>query len=349
MAKLGVLEKELLAYKVVTANKWPQLRTKMLTITDITLEKAVDLCRAEEIAAKRSHELGICTEVNKVVKTKGSSKQKSLRCKFCGDMHEFAKGVCPALGKRCHKCKGKNHFEKVCKSGGKLKSRKQRRVKEVKEDNSGSESESDTESELSQEESSEEYEIGKIYDNSNSGGSVMAELNLKFNEAWENILCELDTGANTSLIGYATLAKLSGVREPTLLPSKLRLQSFGGSPINVLGQVKIPCRRLGKKFLLVLQVVDVDHRPLLSARASKELGLVKFCNTVTFINQDPTKQVAESDRLFNIYRVEALKIIERHEELFTGYGKLPGTVVGAGSRRQAFNTTTTSCAYCHER
>lgn len=325
VAKLGVLEKELLAYKVVTANKWPQLRTKMLTITDITLEKAVDLCRAEEIAAKRSHELGICTEVNKVVKTKGS-KQKSLRCKFCGDMHEFAKGVCPALGKRCHKCKGKNHFEKVCKSGGKLKSRKQRRVKEVKEDNSGSESESDTESELSQEESSEEYEIGKIYDNSNSGGSVMAELNLKFNEAWENILCELDTGANTSLIGYATLAKLSGVREPTLLPSKLRLQSFGGSPINVLGQVKIPCRRLGKKFLLVLQVVDVDHRPLLSARASKELGLVKFCNTVTFINQDPTKQVAESDRLFNIYRVEALKIIERHEELFTGYGKLPGTV-----------------------
>lgn len=325
VAKLGVLEKELLAYKVVTANKWPQLRTKMLTITDITFEKAVDLCRAEEIAAKRSQELGIFPEVNKITKFKGSSKQKLLRCKFCGDIHEFAKGVCPALGKKCHKCKGKNHFEKVCKFAGKSKSRKQRRVKEVKEDNSSSESECDSESE-SPDESEEEYEIGKIYDNSNNGGSVMAAVNLKFSKSWKNILCELDTGANTSLIGHATLSKLSGIREPVLLPSKLRLQSFGGNPINVLGQVKIPCRRQGKKFLLVLQVVDVDHCPLLSARASRELGLIKFCNTVSFVKQEPTNQVADSDRLFNIFRVEAQKIIDRHGELFTGYGKLPGTV-----------------------
>lgn len=326
VAKLGDLEKELLAYKIVTANKWPRLRTKMLTISDITFEKAIDLCRAEEIAAKRSQELGACPEVNKVTKSRDSYKNRSLRCKFCGETHEFAKGVCPALGKRCHKCKGKNHFEKVCRFATRPKNRKQRRVKEVKEDDSESDPEYSSESDSSSGESEKEYEIGKIYDNSSSGGSVMAEVKLQFSESWKSILCELDTGANTSLIGYSTLVKLSGDQKPQLLPSKYRLQSFGGNPINVLGQVKIPCRRLNKKFLLVLQVVDVDHCPLLSARASRELGLVKFCNTVTFVKQEPTTQIAESDRLFNIYRVKAQKIIDRHEELFIGHGKLHGEV-----------------------
>ncbi|XP_062558277.1 uncharacterized protein LOC134223153 [Armigeres subalbatus] len=297
----------------------------MLTITDITLEKAIDLCRAEEIAAKRAHELGI-PEVNKVTKVRSSSNQRLLRCKFCGDTHEFAKGVCPALGKRCHKCKGKNHFEKVCKFSERSKSRKTRRVKEVKEDYSDTDSDGDSASEASPEASEEECEIGKIFDNSGNGGSVVAEVNLKFNESWKKIKCELDTGANTSLIGHATLAKLTGVPEPQMLPSKFRLQSFGGNPINVLGQVKVPCRRQGKKFILVLQVVDVDHCPLLSAKASRELGLVKFCNEVTFGKHNAVKRNAESEKLFNIYRVEAQKIVERHEELFRGYGTLLGTV-----------------------
>lgn len=278
-AKLGNLESELIAFKVVTANKWQHLRTKMLTLADITLAKAVDLCRAEEITARRSQELGASgsgTEVNKVFKQKKSA--KSPRCKFCGDHHEFVKGMCPAFGKKCHRCKGKNHFEKVCRVGEKSKGRKmRRRVKEVREDNSTEEETSESESSSDE---SEEYEIGKIFDYSNSGGNVMAELNLKFSKKWKPVLCDVDTGANTSLIGYNSLVELSGNNDPSLLPSSFRLQSFGGNPIKVLGQVKVPCRRLGQKYRLVLQVVDVDHRPLLSARASRELGLVKFCEAV---------------------------------------------------------------------
>ena len=37
-------------------------------------------------------------------------------CKFCGRLHEFKKGLCPATGKNCAKCSGKNHFAVVCKS-----------------------------------------------------------------------------------------------------------------------------------------------------------------------------------------------------------------------------------------
>lgn len=253
LAKLGELSTELITFKLVTSNKWPHLRTKLLTMTDITLDKAIDLCRAEEIASARAVELGVPvkqSEINKIQKAKGNSKATPSICKFCGDRHEFVKGVCPAFGKRCHRCRRKNHFGKVCKASSKSKSRKFKHVKEVIEESDTEDSESNSNSDTSSQ-SDVEYEIGKVYDNSNSGGSVLAELDLKFAKQWNAVLSELDTGANTSLIGHDYLVKLSGDRHPQLLPTKFRLQSFEGNPINVLGQIKVPCRRFDPKYRLV--------------------------------------------------------------------------------------------------
>ncbi|XP_055622874.1 uncharacterized protein K02A2.6-like [Toxorhynchites rutilus septentrionalis] len=297
MAKLGVLETELIAYKVVTSNKWSSMRTKMLSIADITLTKSIDMCRVEEITAKRSQELSGSyseVEVNKIAKAKFRSKNQSQRCKFCGDRHEFSKGSCPALGKRCHKCNGKNHFEKVCKATNRFQSRRSRKVKEVKDESTDSDGKTSSCNENSSEESDSEYEIGKIFYNSSKGGGVMAELKLKFANKWKSVVCEVDTGANTSLIGYKWLVKLTGDDNPKMIPSTYRLQSFGGNPIKVLGEVKIPCRRLKRRYRLVLQVVDVDHRPLLSTKVSR------------------------------IHRIEAERIIEEHKGIFAGYGKFVG-------------------------
>ncbi|XP_055622656.1 uncharacterized protein K02A2.6-like [Toxorhynchites rutilus septentrionalis] len=325
-AKLEQLETDLIAFKVITSNKWSNMRAKLLAIEDITLTKAVDMCRAEEITAMRSQDLVIRKaemEVNKV-KSKYRSRKQEQRCKFCGDAHEFTKGSCPAFGKRCHRCKGKNHFERVCKLGSsKSKTRKFKKVKKIKDGSSESEEESSTCNEASSEDSDDECEIGKIVDNSNKGGSVLAQLNLKFSDEWTKVECELDTGANTSLIGREWLDKLSGTTKVDILPSKLRLQSFGGNPIKVLGQVKIPCHRKGRRFRLVLQVVDVNHRPLLSAKASRMLGFVKFCKSVTFSKTDSTN--SEHNTL-NVYRIKAQKIVEEYHTLFQGYGKFTGTV-----------------------
>ncbi|XP_062713235.1 uncharacterized protein K02A2.6-like [Aedes albopictus] len=321
-ANLGQLETELITYKVVTSNKWPHMRSKLLAIEDVTLTKAVDMCRAEEITAMRSQDLAAGTsemEVNKIEKSKPRSRQQVQRCKFCGDSHDFKKGTCPAFGKRCHRCKGKNHFERVCKAS-KHHSRRNRKVKEIRDESSDSDEEGSTSHEAGSEDSEDEYEIGKIYDNSSKGGSVLAELDMQFSEKWSKVDCELDTGANTSLIGHDWLKKLCGCEKVELLPTTLRLQSFGGSPINVLGQVKVPCRRKGRRYLLVLQVVDVSHRPLLSAKASRKLGFVKFCKSVTF-----SKPQTELE-LLKIYRIEAQAIVAEHSELFRGYGKFAGAV-----------------------
>ena len=42
------------------------------------------------------------------------STRKISDCSFYGCTH--GKGKCPAFGKECHRCSGKNHFEKICRS-----------------------------------------------------------------------------------------------------------------------------------------------------------------------------------------------------------------------------------------
>ncbi|XP_055605136.1 uncharacterized protein K02A2.6-like [Uranotaenia lowii] len=311
LAKLGDLRDELVVFKLATSNKWPHLRQKMLTKPDITEADAVAMCRNQELGEARSQQ----AEVNKLKKS-----AKLMKCKFCGDRHEFKKGACPAIGKKCTACGGKNHYERVCKSEGKIH-KKKRRVNVLEEEpNSDYYAESSTESEKETENSEDEAEIRKIYDNSASGGQVLADLEVNVTGYWKTIKCELDTGANTSIIGKNWLNKIVGSTETKITPSNLRLFSFGGNPIPVLGETKISCRRNGKRYKLVFQVVEVDHIPLLSANASKTLGYVKFCNSVSFAT------ATDSTSLLNIHRLEAMKIVDQYKSVFEGYGRFAGEV-----------------------
>ena len=86
----------------------------------------MDTCKSFEKAASQNLVLSR-QEVHKVhTSTKPSSDlQKRNRkyiqkCKFCGTAHEMNKLKCPAFGKNCLICGGRNHFSKVCKSRNKV-------------------------------------------------------------------------------------------------------------------------------------------------------------------------------------------------------------------------------------
>jgi len=111
-------------------------RHKLLQIRELTLAKAIDVCKASEAAGKQLKEMTNADEIQSLRTTtsnrrrargqsrareprnnqKCSDKSTTRPCKYCDRVHEMCKEACPAYGKTCRRCKGKNHFESVCQS-----------------------------------------------------------------------------------------------------------------------------------------------------------------------------------------------------------------------------------------
>ena len=109
-----------------------KMRERLLRITDLSLEKAIDICKAaEETSAQLQVMHGDMKNVSVVKKRQNRNQPKrmshvntpkpkpptdsdSYECKYCGRRH--GKRDCPAFGQICHQCNGRNHFKSCCRS-----------------------------------------------------------------------------------------------------------------------------------------------------------------------------------------------------------------------------------------
>lgn len=102
------------------------LQERLLRESNLTLDKTIDICRAYESSKKQMQEISQASSMVReqqeifVDKVQASSSDRvwrgnSATCKFCGIRHVFKKHLCPAWGKTCDGCHGKNHFKKCCK------------------------------------------------------------------------------------------------------------------------------------------------------------------------------------------------------------------------------------------
>lgn len=284
----------------------------------LSLDKIVQECKAFELTSQQLKKLSKDSEVN--VKKIDKEKQTRKLCKFCGREHKFIKGECPAIGATCNKCQKKNHFAAVCGQNRKSKKKKpKRKVKEIDRESTSSETDS-SESTDSGNNIQKVRVVSKIVDNSGKGGSVGAVLKLRIGCQWKRIQCDIDTGSSVCLIGFDFLCNLLGTKTPALSRSSFKLKDFGGNEIKTRGEKILRCKRRGEKYDIVFQVVEKDHGPLLSANASKVLGLVKFCNEIK------GAKIFQNDKNLKIHVQKANKIVEKYEKLFDGYGCLKGEV-----------------------
>ncbi|KAK3739349.1 hypothetical protein RRG08_041669 [Elysia crispata] len=128
------MKDSLLRDRLVTGVFSGDTRKRLLEQRKLTLSAAVDICRALEASKSQLKEMepsvSQATEsLNKVAfKVKGSRPEKSSftksTCKFCGGDHSFVKSKCPAYGRNCGNCGGRDHFAKVCKTKGPRTKRK---------------------------------------------------------------------------------------------------------------------------------------------------------------------------------------------------------------------------------
>ena len=131
------VDESMIRDRIVVGIRDDATRHKLLQVRDLTLKKAIDICKACEAARQQLQAMTSPDEVHHAVHTlkdaksrgrrrdqtpprrendHGRDKSKSRRCKYCNRTHEIRKEACPAYGQTCRRCHKKNHFEAVCKS-----------------------------------------------------------------------------------------------------------------------------------------------------------------------------------------------------------------------------------------
>lgn len=216
----------------------------------LTLQKAVDICHTNEMAANQRHKMEQLDNVHYTHEQKKHDAHEDSRktsnsakkCNYCGDTHRA--GNCPAYGQTCTKCKKKNHLAKACQSSlkqmegkSKLGARKakpmrdtQHHVHHVQED--------DVTDELSSNESI--YTVRATKDTNNyaveiyvSARKLEVAILLKF---------QIDTRGSCSTI---TLQDFKKVTDKKPQPTNTKLKLYDHSVIHPIGSTTVYCTAHG--------------------------------------------------------------------------------------------------------
>ena len=248
-------------------------REELLSTHDLTLVKALEICRAREAATIHMKALKN-EEINKV---KGTQKQKKpmkprdrtkgkqhqtettratiKKCYFCKQVHAMRKESCPAWGKVCTSCGEKNHFPASRKCKG-------RSVHVVRDDYASDSSTSST---------------GTI-------STITVELCHDVNFAQSQhplIYCEMlindkpvrlqiDCGATVCILPKRYLKNLE------VRPEIVNLQMWNKSSVKALGKCKVHVKNpvTNEKFKVDFVIVNEAFTPLLSGNAAQAMGLI---------------------------------------------------------------------------
>ncbi len=242
--------------RIVLGVKDSATQTELLKLRDLTLKTAVDTCKAAETVSAHSIAMhkSESETVNKIklhVKKKAPMKYSSKpKCKFCDNNHEFKKELCPAYGKICTRCGGKNHYAAVCKN--KPKNRSQKDTVNIIDD------------------SDCEWILG-IQDQDRVA-PVRRDLKCKMYIRNTPVSLQIDTGATVNILPVRYAGKI--------LPTKRVLRMWNNDVVQPLGTcretVYNPKNKMNSSVEFI--VCENNFTPLLGLAASQKLELLTIRN-----------------------------------------------------------------------
>lgn len=199
-------------------------RSRLLREPDLSLQKALDICRANEATATQMKLLTASggasieaekADINAVEKSKPKiqSDKRKQQCGKCGTWHSRQQ-LCPANGVECHKCGKRNHFARVCRS----MSRKPK-VHSIEQESTDED---------------DDMFIAVVHDN--RPGTKDWQASFKING--RQVSFKIDTGAQCNVISRKIYNQVG--TEP-LQRSQTRLVTFGGHKMKASGKAVIAC------------------------------------------------------------------------------------------------------------
>ncbi|UYV74328.1 K02A2.6-like [Cordylochernes scorpioides] len=86
--------------------------------------------------------------------------------------------------------------------------------------------------------------------------------------------CQLDSGSTCNIMSLDDYRWVMQERSNNLDISNARLENFGGVILKPVGQKYLDCYVKEKKYNLLFQIVNINQKPLLSAKTIEDLNLV---------------------------------------------------------------------------
>ncbi|KAL5486983.1 hypothetical protein EMCRGX_G019531 [Ephydatia muelleri] len=274
----GTLEEELIRDRIVCGVSSEKIKERLLRERDLTLDKAIDLCRAEEqsktqlkcISKEVSADLSLVHAINPRPKRQPTVSYGSLPneeagavkpisnqhptsiCRNCGYQHKRDK--CPAFGKRCNKCHKFNHFARYCRSSKGVSTLTQKEEEEEHSD-------------------ADELVVGTL----NARQTVEMGVNecfASFRVQDRVIKFKIDTGSQVNVMPLSEYNLMH--RKPRLVKSRVKLFGYTGDSLKTVGECTLPVGGHQLEFF----VADTSQNPILGLNASQELNLVKVVMNV---------------------------------------------------------------------
>jgi hypothetical protein len=305
--------------RIVVGVRDDATRHKLLQQRDLTLARAIDICKASEAAARQLRVMtsSSADEVNAAmstrlkrfgksssIQTRGQTERRDTlgnrKCRFCCYYHEPNKEDCPAFGKECRRCNRRNHFEAACtdkSSAAGDKARGGRRKQEV-----CAVDDSDDEELLTV------YEVGAVSDETDSRWYTRLSVDGR------TIRFLLDSGATCNIIPAKLIEELG--RSSEIRPPTAKLLMFEKIPLQIGGMATIPVKniRTGQSYELNFYVATRHEQAVLGRKACCELNMLKPVH----------ENICEISKQANCISEE--EIVAEFPDLFEGIGRLEGTV-----------------------
>ena len=204
-----------------------------------------------------------------------SSSITSKACSYCGKNHR--RGECPAYGKKCAFCGGKNHFDTVCyKKRNGSKRNKKKKINAINHDSSSVEVDSS-----SNPDNANQLFIGSLSLHHGESNMNIDSVNLRewretVNMNGTNIQCKIDTGAECNVISESQLKSVrSKANNLRLDKSTTVLRAYGGRTIPTKGKVLVNIKLNEKSLDTYFYVIALDVNTILGLDTCCKMGLVK--------------------------------------------------------------------------
>ena len=318
------LKDSLIRDRIVFGVKSDQTRKKLLQEGKLSLKKCIDLCRSAEVTITQMKTISdhvASEEVNRVKITKQTNARRitgndttKISCKFCAGRHPQRKESCPAWGKECLKCGGKNHFVRACrKTGGGQRVKVYRTAEEESR-----ERESDTET------SDIEY-LGSVAVYAGNICVVEPSDEIYPREIYPEMLIDdkpvefqVDCGASINILPDEFVGK------EEISPTAKTLIMWNKTEVKPKGTVRLVIKnpKTRKRFSLEFVFVKECLTPLIGARAAQQMKLITI-HKDNFVSRTVTKR--KNPSVSQLSTVE--EIVKQYPQVFgSQLGRFPGKV-----------------------